>query len=309
MQIDDTTDQGQATVQLRHVLFGLGGFNRGDVAALQALLARTQEELDEARNLAEQEREQHALQVKSLRGALDESAGWAQRLPPALWELMKLAAGEADREGLDQRLAEAIHEVVGWHLLASVEISRGDSVGEVDQRTEWDTTGRPSSTTTRFGEYAVACVWDPRADVDEDIVGIVESLCVVALFSLAGAAEASMREQRGIVTQLGDGHALARHRALRERLDQHTSELSVEVNEDSAGEHRMLYGQVAWDASFADAGAALEEIAHRHGGAAYQVGALSFRLLIDRDREVQPHAEAEERLGACQLDFDIRPSG
>src|ERR1700682_5344773 len=74
----------------------------------------------------------------------------------------------------------------------------------------------------------------------------------------------------GRVTQLGDGHALARHRALRERLDQHTSELSVEVNEDSAGEHRMLYGPVAWDASFADAGAALEEIAHRHGGAAYQ---------------------------------------
>jgi hypothetical protein len=114
-----------------------------------------------------------------------------------------------------------------------------------------------------------------------------------------------VRESRGVVTQLGDAAALGRHVALRERLGQATSELHVQVEAHSVEGYRSLYGAVSWDAAFADAGSTLEEVAHRCAGQAYQVGPLTFRLLVDEDRSTDARDELQERLGGGDLDFDV----
>lgn len=297
-----STETEQA-VQLRKTW--LGNVKGEDVVVLQELLTRTQQELQETRRRATRELEEHAARIASLLGTLKESVGWSHRLPVALSELTRLVAGRAERDGLFERLARAVHEVVGAHLLASVTLSTTDWVAQASQHTERDGAAGPLYTSALLGDRAISGTWEPAADPSVETVEVVEALCAAALCSLAGLAEAEEREQRGVVTQLGDAHAHARHLALRERLGQATGELSVAVREESAGEKRSLFGRIAWQASFADVGATLEEIAHRYGGQTYQLGPYSFWMLIDRDCATQAQAEVEERLRGSELDFDI----
>jgi hypothetical protein len=273
--------------QLRRALFG--GVRRQDVAALQEALAVTQEEL------------------RVTRAALDESAGWAARLPLALSALAGLAAGDGQEDGFEH-LAVGVREVVGCHLLASVELAYVYSATSTEQeeRTEWHGPGEPRSTDVRLGSHVLRCAWQPSVLAGEDTVAVVVALCRAVLLGIFGLEAAGVRETRGVVTQLGDFCALERHVALRERLGQPTSRLAVYVDEHSAGEHRGLFGKVAWEASFADAGAVLEEVAHRFGGQAYQVDGLIFGLLVDRDRGADAHAELQERLSGRELVFDVR---
>ncbi len=284
-------DQHQPAPQLRRVLFG--GVHREDAAALQDAHAATQDEL------------------RLARAALEETAGWAHRLPLALLELARLAAGESEGDDPFERLAAAVHEVAGAHLLSSVEFLHvySPTPEELEQHTDWHGPGRPLTTEVRVGPHALRCAWEPTVLAGEDTVATVTGLCRAALFSLLGLAAASGREQRGIVTQLGDGHALARHAALRERLGQPTSELDVQVDAKQADGHRSLYGALSWEAVFADAGARLEEIAHRCGGQAYQLGPLSFRVLLDAEHGQGARAELEEGLNGGELEFHVRLLG
>jgi hypothetical protein len=283
---DDIPGRAEPPLELRRAVFG--GIRREDVAALQATLADAQQELLLAR------------------AALEESAGWARRLPLALSDLAKLAAGEA--EGDDpSRLAAAVQEVVGSHLLASVELVHVDSDTpmEREEHTDWHGAARPQLSEVRVGPNVLRCVWAESVLAGEDTVEVVTGLCRAVLFSLLGVFEAGARESRGIVTQLGDGAALGRHVALRERLGQATSELHVEVERGGSDEYRSLYGAVSWDAAFADAGSTLEEVAHRCGGQAYQVGPLTFRLLVDEDYAVAARDELQERLNGDAPGFDV----
>lgn len=283
---EDIADLPEPPIELRRAVFG--GVRRDDVAALQAALAQAQQDLLLAR------------------AALEESAGWARRLPVALSELAKLAAGESDGEDPFERLAAAIQEVAGAHLLASVEFVHvySETRTEYDERTEWHGPGRPRSTEVRLGQNVVRCVWADSL-AGEDTVRLIAGLCRSVLFALLGVGNASTREMRGVVTQLGDGQALARHIALRERLGQPTSELHIEVAANGAEGYHSLYGGFSWDAAFADAGSTLEEVAHRCGGQAYQVGPLTFRLLVDEDCGNDARDELQERLGGGELDFDV----
>lgn len=314
-------------VQLRSAW--LGGVKREDAEALQALLASTREQLQQTQQRAEHARERAEEERLELRGRLEEtqqqaaaerraaatltaslratiaeSVGWSERLPLALSELTQLAAGTSELEGLYERLAQTVQDVVGEHLLASVAISTTDPVAQASRQTERDDVGR-LWTSVALGDRAMSCVWAPGAEPSAETIAVVEALGAAVLCSLAGLSEAEGREQRGVATQLGDGYAYARHRALRERLGEPTRELSITVEESSAGRLRTVYGQIAWDASFADAGAALEEIAHGHGGQAYQLGPLSFAMLLDDAHATEAQTAVARRLAEGELEFDI----
>ncbi len=278
-------------LQLRRVLFG--GVNREDAAAQGEHLGRTQARL------------------KDTRQALVEAAGWAGRLPVALADLARLAAGEADWQDPDGHFAAVVHEVAGRHLLAGVELVHVYSATpvECEQQTEWQAPGSPLTTSVRVGTRMLRCRWLAGIEAGSDTVAVVERLCCAVLFAFVGLDAAGEREQRGVLTQLGDERTLARHRALRERLGQPASELAVEIERESAGAHRTLFGEVAWQASFAEAGATLEEVAYRCGGQAYQLAGLTFALLIDRDRGEDAKTELDERLGGGELEFDVRLLG
>jgi hypothetical protein len=130
-----------APLELRRVVFG--GVRREDVAALQAILADAQQELLLAR------------------AALEESAGWARRLPLALSDLAKLAAGETEGDDSSERLAVAVQAVVGSHLLVSVEFVEVDSgmPAEYEEHTDWHCLARPRLSEVRVGPNVLRCVW------------------------------------------------------------------------------------------------------------------------------------------------------
>ncbi len=240
--------------------------------------------------------------LTELSATLNEDLGWSERLRHAVWDLSRLAAG---RGGSDDHVAAAIHYVTGHHLLSRAAIFSGEDVAQ-EAHTERDARGSPVSTTTGFGGRVARCDWMPGLTLAPEYVVAVQELCHAALISLAAVDTAAAREGRGIVTQLGDELSLRRHHALRRRIGRQTAQLSIEVDRTSAAKHRALFGEIAWNASWADAGAALEVIAHRHGGQAYQVDAFAFRLLVDADREALAYADAQYGLAGRELRFDLR---
>lgn len=271
--------------QRKRALFGV----QSEYAdALEARLART----DEALARAEVENAGLTEDLQSARLVLKESTGWSERLPAALRELASLAAGELDGEDAEQNLAEAVLTLAGEHLLASVDIKRGDLTGEIERETQRNENGRPIRTSVRSGTCAVDCTWQPGIEAGPDTAEVVESLCTAVVCSLAGVE--GSRVQRDVVTQLGDKKALARHLALRQRLEQPVQLVLVTVDGQSAIEYRKLYGRLAWSASLAQTAGVLDRLARSHGGQAYQTADREFRLLVD----------AEEAEQACELAED-----
>lgn len=284
---DDMDDRAQP-LPLRSVLFG--GVRREDVAALQE---RTQAQLGEARL------------------ALDESAGWARRLPLALDALVRLAAGgsgaDVDTESFE-RLAGAVREVVGHHLLASVEASYAvsDTGVELAEHTDWEGPARPRSTEVRVGVRVLRCVWEPSVLAGEETVAVVVGLCRAVLLTMWGIEGAGRRQGRSGVTQLGDAQTLVRHLALRRRFGRPTSELSVHADTSEAQEYVELFGPISWQATFADAAVTLQEIAYDCGGDAYECNEWEFGVLVDQDRAEDARAQLEERLSGGELRFHVR---
>ena len=93
------------------------------------------------------------------------------------------------------------------------------------------------------------CTWQPGIEAGPDTAEVVESLATAVVFSLAGVE--GSRAERDTVTQLGDKRSLARHLALRKRLEQPAAIVNVTVDGQSAIEYRELYGRMAWSASLA----------------------------------------------------------
>lgn len=239
---------------------------------------------------AQAENERLTESLQSARSALNESTGWSQRLPSALRELASLAAGEVS-ENPEQSLANAILTVAGEHLLASVNVTRGDPAGDVERSTQRNENGRPISTVVRLGRCEANCTWQPGVEAGPETTEIIEGLCTAVVCSLAGAMNA--RVGREVVTQLGDRKALARHLALRNRLDQPAQLVRVRVDGESAIKHRELYGRLAWSAALAETAGVLDRVARAYGGQAYQTADREFRLLVDADRTQQACELAE----------------
>jgi hypothetical protein len=273
--------------QRRRALFGV---QREYTDALEATLAQTE------RHLARAEPENVGLteDLLSARLALKETAGWSERLPAALRELASLAAGKLDGEYAEQDLADAVLTLAGEHLLASVDIKHGDPTGEIERETQRNENGRPIRTSVRAGTCAVDCTWQPGIEAGPDTAEIVESLATAVVCSLAGLDGA--RVQRDVVTQLGDKKALARHLALRRRLEQPAELVQVTVDGQSAIACRELYGRLAWSASLAQTASVLDRLARGHGGQAYHTADREFRLLVDADAAEQACELAEDAL-------------
>lgn len=273
--------------QRKRALFGI---HKEYADALEARLAQTEGDL------AQTEAENAGLteDLPSARLALKETTGWSERLPAALRELASLAAGELDGEYAEQNLAEAVLELAGEHLLASVDIKRGDPTGEIDHETQRNENGRPIRTSVRAGTCAVDCTWQPGIEAGPDTAEVIESLCMAVICSLAGVE--GSRAQRDVVTQLGDKRSLARHLALRRRLEQPVELVQVLVDGQSTISYRELYGRLAWSASLADTAGVLDRLARSHGGQAYQTSDREFRLLVDADAAEQTCELAEEAL-------------
>jgi hypothetical protein len=288
----DMDDRAQP-LPLRGAIFG--GVRRADVAALQERLASTQAQLRDARL------------------ALEESAGWARRLPLALDTFARLAAGESGDE-FDTKtfegLAGVVREVVGEHLLASVEASyaNSDTAVELAERTDWEGPARPRSTEVRVGTRVLRCVWEPGVLAGEDTVAVVAGLCRAVLLTMLGIEGAGRRQDRSSVTQLGDAQTLVRHLALRRRFGYPTSELTVQADTSEAGEYLELFGRISWQATFADAAATLQEVAYSCGGEAYQCNEWAFGVIVDPDRAEDARAQLEERLSGGELRFHVRLS-
>jgi hypothetical protein len=273
--------------RLRRALLGI---RREDVEALQARLAETQDRSAEL-----------ASSLESARLALGEAAGWSDRLPAALRDLATLAAGESVDDA-EPRLASAVLALAGEHLLASVDVSIGEPTGELQRETRVNENGRPVLTIVRLGGCVVDCVWQPGVDAGLDTTRIVEALSTAVVCSLAGIA--ASRVQRDPVTQLGDQRSLARHEALRARLQQPAEVVGVVFDENSTVEYRKLFGGMAWEAALSRVAADLDEIARAHGGQAYQVSppsgqvmVLEFRLLVDAGDVDAAALAAERQLG------------
>ena len=66
-----------------------------------------------------------------------------------------------------------------------------------------------------------------------------------------------------------------------------------------------MYGQIAWEASFADAGAVIEEVANRAGGQAYQTYERTFAVVLDPGRVDDVETELRERLEDRELRFVV----
>lgn len=273
--------------QRRRALFGV---NKEYTDALEQRLAQTEQSLSEAQT------ENAGLNedLESARLALKETAGWSERLPTALETLASLAAGDLPEKYAEQVLAEAVLELAGEHLLASVDIQHGDTAGKPEHETQRNEQGRPVRTTVRAGAHAVNCTWQPGIEAGADTAEVVESLATAVVCSLAGVANA--RADRDVVTQLGDRKSLARHIALRQR-EQHPVELvNVTVDGESAIEYRELFGRMAWSASLAQTAAILDDLAREHGGQAYQQADREFKLLVDADRAKRACELTEEAL-------------
>lgn len=240
---------------------------------------------------ANAENERLTESLRSARSALNESAGWSKRLPEGLRELASLAAGEIN-ENPEQTLASAILTVAGEHLLASVNITRGDPTGELEKSTERNENGRPISTVIRLGVCEANCTWQPGVEAEMDTTEIIEGLCTAVVCSLAGVINA--RVGREVITQLGDKKALARHLALRTRQDQPAQMVRVRVDGESAIKHREVYGRLAWSAALAETAGVLDRVARAYGGQAYQTADREFRLLIDADKAAQACEMAEQ---------------
>ena len=252
--------------------------------------------LEEDLETAHAKNTQLTASLESARLALAETAGWSERLPAALQTLAALAAGDLDRDGgdPDRRLAAAVLALAGEHLLAGVEVSIGEPSGELQRETSVNENGRPVRTAARIGACAVDCTWQPGVDAGRDTTEIVEKLAAAVVCSLVGVA--STRATREIVTQLGDGKALARHLALRNRQNQPVAIVDVSVSGESRISYQELFGRMAWDASLADAASTLDRVARAYGGQAYQTADRDFRLLVDVDQAEQTQDQAAEAL-------------
>jgi hypothetical protein len=289
---DETNGLAQPQpLPLRGVLFG--GVRRDDALALQERLAVSQAELREVRL------------------ALEQSAGWARRLPLALDALTRLAASESeadvDTEGFE-RLAGVVREVVGHHLLASVEASyaTSDTSTELAEHTDWDGPARPRLTEVRIGVRVLRCTWEPEALAGEETVAVVAGLCRAVLLTMLGIEGPGRRQRRSNVTQLGDAQALVRHLTLRRRFGRPTGELSVHADTSEAEKYLELFGRVSWHATFADAAATLQEVAYSCGGDAYECNEWTFGVLVDEDRAEDAGAQLVERLDGGELRFHVR---
>jgi hypothetical protein len=267
----------------------LGGVRREDAEALQQELAETRARL--------------ATTAK----ALAESTPWAERLPEALSDLACLAAADSEWEDPETHLAAVIKTLAGDHLLAEVEIASvyADNPTNCEQHTEWRAPDTPLRTEVRVGTRLCRCTWADTASAGEETTTVIESLCRAVLFSLAGLDVARERDQRWIVTQMADGRACTRALALRERLSQPTATVAIYADPESAGEHREVYGQIAWEASFADAGAVIEEVASRAAGQAYQTYEHTFTVVLDPARADDVETELRERLEGRELRFVV----
>jgi hypothetical protein len=276
---------------LRGVLFG--GVRREDALRLRERLEVSEAELRDARL------------------ALDESAGWARRLPLALDALTRLAGGESEAD-VDtpsfERLAGAVHEVVGHHLLASVEASyaNSDVRMELAEHTDWEGPARPRVSEVRVGTRVLRCTWEPSALAGEQTVAVLVGLCRAVLLTMVGIEGAGSRQRRSNVTQLGDAGALGRHLALRRRFGRPTRELSVRADTSEAGEYRELFGRVSWQATFAAVAVTLQEVAYGCGGDAYEFNEWAFGVLVDADRVEDARAQLIERLDGGEVRFDVR---
>jgi hypothetical protein len=107
-----------------------------------------------------------------------------------------------------------------------------------------------------------------------------------------------------VVTQLGDGRALARHLALR-REEQPVELINVTVDGQSAFGYRELFGRMAWSACLAQTAAILDNLARGHGGQAYQTAGREFKMLVDADQAERACELAEAAL-ADQEDLKVR---
>ena len=272
--------------QRRRALFGV---HKEYTDALEASLAQTEQSLAEAK--AENAGLEEDLQ--SARLALKETTGWSERLPPALQELASLAAGELDGEYAEQELAEAVLELAGEHLLASVDIKRGDPAGEIESETQRNEHGRPIRTSVRAGTCTVDCAWQPGIEAGPDTAEVVESLCRAVVFSLAGVegaraerdtspSSATRHPSQGISPCAGAGAAGGDRQ-----------------RDGGRGERDRVQGAV-WSygvvGSLAQTAAILDRLARGHGGQAYQAADREFRLLVDADQAEQACELAEEAL-------------
>jgi len=273
--------------QLRWVPFG---FRRADVEALQARLAQTESDLATVRA----ENAGLTTDLNSANLALNETAGWSERLPAGLAELAQLAGGSALDEQSSSRLAAAVLAVAGEHLIAGAEVGFGDPTGDLSHATTRNDNGRPVRTVMQLGQCVVDCTWQPGVDAGEDTTRIVEGLCAAVVRSLAGVA--ASRVTRDLVTQLGDERAFHRHLALRARLEAPAATIDVVVDPQSQLAHSELYGRKAWEAALARAAAELDRLARVHGGQAYHVEDLAFALLVDEQHLDAVVTAAEEEL-------------
>ncbi len=268
--------------QRRRSLFGV---HSEYVDALERRLTETEHFLAEAKHENEGlDEDLHSAQL-----ALRETAGWSERLPEALETFASLAAGELPEKYAEQALAEAVLDLAGEHLLASVDIKHGDTAGKLEHETTRNEQGRPIRTTVRAGTNAVNCTWQPAVEAGPDTAEVVESLATAVVCSLAGVKNA--RAERDTVTQLGDRRSLARHVALRQREGHPIELLNVTVDRESATAYRELFGRMAWSAALAQTAAILDDLARGHGGQAYQQADREFRMLVDA-------TDAEQ---ACEL--------
>lgn len=294
---DDDEQVAPAELPLRRAIFG--GVRQEDVAVLQQRLAACEEQLRETS------------------AALGHTAGWARRLPLALDLMARLACDEQEHGEQDtqtfERLAAAVREVIGDHLLASVEVSYlgADELAEIHTElelsvhTDWNGPAQPRSTMVRVGKRVLHCAWEPTVFAGEDTVDVVAGLCRAALLTLVGIEGVGRRQQRSAITQLADSTSLVRHLALRERLRRPARELSVHIDGEQANEYVELFGRVSVQATLADAAFALQEIAYACGGDAYQYGEWVFGALVDADRAEEACAAMQERLDEGELNFYV----
>lgn len=279
---DDTGGDGQP---LRRAVFG--GVRRGDVAALE-------------------------VRLRDARAALEESAGWARRLPLALAMMTRLAAGEHEQHEPDTKafedLARAVHEVIGRHLLATVEaLYMTDPPNtELAEHTDWQGPSRPRASEVRVANRVLRCTWQPDVLAGEDTVAVVSGLCRAALLTLLGIEGVGRRQQHSEVTQLGDARTLVRHRTLRDRLGLPTSELSVYVEGTNVERYRELFGLISWQAMFADVALTLQQIAYAFGGDAYECNEWTFGMLVDLSRAEEAREQVLEHLADGDPPFQVK---
>ena len=256
--------------------------------ALEASLAQTEQSLAEAN--AENAGLKEDLQ--SARLALKETTGWSERLPAALQELASLAAGDLAGEYAEQELAEAVLELAGEHLLASVDIKRGDPAGEsranAAQRARKADPYKRARGHPRSGLHLAA---GHRSGPGHSRGrGIPGTAVVCSLAGVEGHAPSATRSPSSAtrIPRQASRPAPA--------PEQPAAIVNVTVDGQSAIEYRELYGRMAWSAGLAQSAGILDRLARGHGGQAYQAADREFRLLVDADQAEQACELAEEAL-------------